>query len=189
MNATLSDKIESALWLVYEFWDRESILDDSTGPQKQSYVSIWERSRRFGMYLKRGKGNVTLMADPEVIYPQIKKCWHVSKRLEEAGNKFSLRASLSNQPYQKVNFRLLASTAMRGNIPVVWSRLVSVNFSRQLQETNIISAVTIWTLTGWSETSPGLLPFPFVLEMIMGYNTGTMINTDSSGHFLYFEVV
>ena len=121
------------------------------------------------------------------MYLQAKKYQGLSettkKTRRKAGNKFSLRASLRNQPCQKLNFGLLASTAMRGNIPVVWSRLVSVNFSWQLQETNIISAVTIWTLTGWSETSPGLLPFPLVLEMIMGYNTGTIINTDPSGHF------
>lgn len=75
---------------------------------------------------------------------------------------------------------------MRGNILVVWNHLVSGNFLWQLQETNIISAVTVWALTGWSEASQGLLPFPFVLEMIMGYNTGTMTNTDPSGHFLFW---
>ena len=34
-----------------------------------------------------------MKADPEVICPQIKKCWQVSKRLEEAGSKFSPQAS------------------------------------------------------------------------------------------------
>ena len=48
------------------------------------------------MHIKSGEGNVTLEADPEVIHPQIKKCWQVSKRLEEAGNKFSPRASRVN---------------------------------------------------------------------------------------------